>query len=295
MTSELVDLRRFIVEHYSLEEFRTLCFDLGVRYDTLVGEGIDAKARELVLYLWRQGRLTDLLNILKITHPGPFSQASFSKDPAALEEALNAYSVSTTVDFPVRSESRPSQDQYNFSSRRIWIVSLLIVAAVCIASLLVIPEFRQLLGLDSSASRTPSSTEEVQQVETTPTAEILFSTSVRSERPTEITIEEDNSDEELSGTETLDIELTVSTIDELRLTAVQDINIHSGPDIGYDIVDVMLQNDTAKLICQTGFAEGRLFWMIECPEGSEAVECWVSGGDKYTQVENGNKVPLCDL
>lgn len=43
MTSELVEPRSFIVEHYSLEEFRTLCFDLGVRYDVLVGEGIDTK------------------------------------------------------------------------------------------------------------------------------------------------------------------------------------------------------------------------------------------------------------
>jgi hypothetical protein len=297
MTFELVELRSFIVEHYSLEEFRTLCFDLGVRYDALVGEGIDAKARELILYLWRQGRLIDLLNILEKNHPGPFSQASFSKDPVALEEALsNAYLASTTIDHPVLSQSESSKGRYTLNNRMVQvIISLVIVAVACIAVILVVPEFRQFLGLDPSPSRTPSSTEKVQQLETTPTAEELFSTSVLNERPTEMTIKEDSSIEELSGTATLDIELTASIMDELILTAVQDINIHSGPDIEYDIVDVLLQDETTKLICQTGFSEGRLFWMIECPDDSEAGECWVSGGNEYTQVENGDKVPLCNL
>jgi len=45
----LVELRRSLEETFDLEEFRTLCFDLGVDYDALRGEGKSAKIRELWL------------------------------------------------------------------------------------------------------------------------------------------------------------------------------------------------------------------------------------------------------
>jgi hypothetical protein len=54
MTNHLSHLRQIIAEHYSLEELRTLCFDLGVNYDELGGEGLSAKARELLAYLDRR-------------------------------------------------------------------------------------------------------------------------------------------------------------------------------------------------------------------------------------------------
>jgi hypothetical protein len=37
-------LHPLLVEHFNQEELRTLCFDLGVRYDDLGGEGVAAKA-----------------------------------------------------------------------------------------------------------------------------------------------------------------------------------------------------------------------------------------------------------
>jgi hypothetical protein len=36
---------RIIFQRYDLEELRTLCFDLGVNYDDLPGEGRSARAR----------------------------------------------------------------------------------------------------------------------------------------------------------------------------------------------------------------------------------------------------------
>jgi hypothetical protein len=42
------DLRLILSLHFDLEEFRTLCFDLGIDFDNLRGEGKEAKARELV-------------------------------------------------------------------------------------------------------------------------------------------------------------------------------------------------------------------------------------------------------
>jgi hypothetical protein len=50
-----------LTEHFDEEEFRTLCFDLSVDYDTLRGEGKAAKARELVAYLDRYDRIDDLV------------------------------------------------------------------------------------------------------------------------------------------------------------------------------------------------------------------------------------------
>jgi hypothetical protein len=55
-----VDLRRTIEWRFDDEELRTLCFDVGVDYDSLRGEGKAAKARELVAWAGRTGRLAEL-------------------------------------------------------------------------------------------------------------------------------------------------------------------------------------------------------------------------------------------
>lgn len=54
-------MRDCIVEHFSLSEFKTLCFDLGVNVDTLEGESLPELARELVLLLNRVGRCPELV------------------------------------------------------------------------------------------------------------------------------------------------------------------------------------------------------------------------------------------
>lgn len=60
---QFAQLRQNLVEHFDLEELRTLCSDLGVDYDGLRGEGKIAKARELVEYLDRTGRIPELVGI----------------------------------------------------------------------------------------------------------------------------------------------------------------------------------------------------------------------------------------
>jgi hypothetical protein len=85
MADDLTRLRRFVVEHYDLEDLRTLCFDLGIRYDDLGGEGTAAKARELILRMARRRRLDELLAALRKNLPELFEQAGFSTDAAALE------------------------------------------------------------------------------------------------------------------------------------------------------------------------------------------------------------------
>jgi hypothetical protein len=62
-------LRTLITEHFDLEELRDLCFNLGIDFDDLRGEGKTAKARELVLYAQRRDRLNDLVIELKRLRP----------------------------------------------------------------------------------------------------------------------------------------------------------------------------------------------------------------------------------
>lgn len=67
-TTELPDptsVRRVLVENYSLEELRDLCFDLRVDYDSLPGEGKSAKARELVGYFQRRSGLGPLVAAIR--------------------------------------------------------------------------------------------------------------------------------------------------------------------------------------------------------------------------------------
>ncbi len=56
-------------EHFNLEEFRTLCLTLDVKYDNLGGEGKIHKARELLTYLERRGRLFELVRLVKKERP----------------------------------------------------------------------------------------------------------------------------------------------------------------------------------------------------------------------------------
>lgn len=54
------ELHRTLTSRYSLEELRTLCAEIGVPFDDLGGEGRSGKARELILWLQRRGRLDTL-------------------------------------------------------------------------------------------------------------------------------------------------------------------------------------------------------------------------------------------
>ena len=66
---QLTDLHLKIVEHFDDEELRTLCFDVNVDYDNLRGQGKEAKARELIDFMQRQGRLPDLIQACCKTRP----------------------------------------------------------------------------------------------------------------------------------------------------------------------------------------------------------------------------------
>ncbi|HQE91713.1 MAG TPA: SUMF1/EgtB/PvdO family nonheme iron enzyme [Anaerolineae bacterium] len=61
--SRLSILHRLLVERFSLEELRTLCFHLGVDDERLPGEEKAGKARSLLLYLERRHQIDRLLDV----------------------------------------------------------------------------------------------------------------------------------------------------------------------------------------------------------------------------------------
>ncbi len=69
MSNELTQLRKLLIQHYSLDEFRTLCFDLGILYDNLGGDGLSGKVRELLLLVGRQQRFEELLHLIQAERP----------------------------------------------------------------------------------------------------------------------------------------------------------------------------------------------------------------------------------
>ena len=56
----LPNLRDLLAHHFSLEELRGLCFDLGLEYEDLPGESRPGRAQSLIEYCLRRGRLPDL-------------------------------------------------------------------------------------------------------------------------------------------------------------------------------------------------------------------------------------------
>jgi TIR domain/Effector-associated domain 7 len=62
-------LRGILVKRFSLEELRTLCFDLSIDYDALRGEGKEARARELIAHLQRRRQVEQLTNYIRQHRP----------------------------------------------------------------------------------------------------------------------------------------------------------------------------------------------------------------------------------
>ena len=89
-------LRRLMAKHFNDEEFRTLCFDLRIDYDSLEGKGKMGKIRELIAYLDRFNRLDELLFYLKterasVAWPGiPDPSTQESEDNPARIAVWNA-------------------------------------------------------------------------------------------------------------------------------------------------------------------------------------------------------------
>ena len=66
---QLVRLRWGLVECFDSGELATLCSDLDIPYDDIAGDDLEGKARELIAYLRRRGRLSELLELCRAIRP----------------------------------------------------------------------------------------------------------------------------------------------------------------------------------------------------------------------------------
>jgi V8-like Glu-specific endopeptidase len=62
-------IHQLLLAHFDKEELKTLCLELGVNYDDLPGSGRSNKARELITYLARRGRLPELRTAVIAARP----------------------------------------------------------------------------------------------------------------------------------------------------------------------------------------------------------------------------------
>lgn len=69
-----VFLRRRLAERMNLESLEILCFDLGINWEHLSGDSLDAKSRELLLYMRRRARLGELVFTTMNEWPGVLSE-----------------------------------------------------------------------------------------------------------------------------------------------------------------------------------------------------------------------------
>ncbi len=69
VSSQLGTLRDVISEFFNLDELEDLCFDLDIDFDQLSGSTHMAKVRELIKYLERRHRLSELLKICEKKRP----------------------------------------------------------------------------------------------------------------------------------------------------------------------------------------------------------------------------------
>jgi hypothetical protein len=97
-------LRQILTSRFDAGELRTLCFDLGVDYDSLLGEGKANKARELIAYVERRDLIPELVRAgrrLRLDIPWddiPEASQTISSTPrSASAEPLHGQSGGVTI------------------------------------------------------------------------------------------------------------------------------------------------------------------------------------------------------
>jgi ribosomal protein L37E len=94
--TQFAQLRQNLVDYFSISELQTLCFDLGVDYDLLPGEGKYNKARELVYYVIRRNLESEFVSICRQSRPN--ISWKFPQDAPNSSGSMLHSSPNTTLD-----------------------------------------------------------------------------------------------------------------------------------------------------------------------------------------------------
>ena len=98
-------LRQILTDRFDESELRTLCFDLDVDYDALSGGTKADKARELIGYLSRRDRVTELVEIGQRLRPDiPWKSPTAVPEPADLEAMVAQAKTQPPLPEPVSTE-----------------------------------------------------------------------------------------------------------------------------------------------------------------------------------------------
>ncbi|MCA9959086.1 MAG: hypothetical protein KC443_08630 [Anaerolineales bacterium] len=92
-----------------------------------------------------------------------------------------------------------------------------------------------------------------------------------------------------SATETPGAGTPTATAAGPQVQALVDLNVRTGPGVGYGTDSFLLEGETAVIIGKDPAAS---WWKINCPARSTGPECWVSGRAQYTAVTNVENVPV---
>lgn len=84
---QLRDLRKKLTTHFNLDELQTLSFDLSVDWNSLSGDTIELKSQTLISYLFRRGKLSDLVGLLREERPN----VEWADTPLAEEQIEMAF------------------------------------------------------------------------------------------------------------------------------------------------------------------------------------------------------------
>jgi formylglycine-generating enzyme required for sulfatase activity len=87
---QLTQLRKLLIKHFSLDELRVLCFDMGLEYEELPGDTRGTKMHGLIEYLQRRGELPKLLTEISEQRPAVVWPTFVSKTPAPEKEQPTA-------------------------------------------------------------------------------------------------------------------------------------------------------------------------------------------------------------
>lgn len=88
-------LRETLFNGFSLDELQTLCFDLSIDFDGLTGNNKQAKAREIILYCEKIGRVPELVEAIRRFRPN-----LDLPDPSKIEPSLEQRNADELVPYP---------------------------------------------------------------------------------------------------------------------------------------------------------------------------------------------------
>jgi hypothetical protein len=113
--SDLSQLRQLLSVHFNESELQNLTFDLGLDYEMLAGPTKGDKARELLMHLWRSGRLPELVELCREMRPKvawpdllpePARPAALAPEPGPIDRRGQAVANPFTYGNPISDPAR---------------------------------------------------------------------------------------------------------------------------------------------------------------------------------------------